>query len=124
MQTALHRAPATVDIDALCSLDRFEKPRRPAYDWSLERPGAAWHVDPITDAIPADLDPDLAPGMITVPLSIRLEQGRAERLEHRRALMIGITAAALLAMLSIAAVTAAAIRLPQIEQQLAAAARV
>lgn len=104
--------------------DRTSLQPRSPYDWSLDRPGAALHIGPISQTIPADLDPHLAPCYASVPLAIRLERGRAERIEHTRALMIGITAAIFIAAVGAATITAAAIRLPQIEQQLAMQARI
>ncbi|MFN3833760.1 MAG: hypothetical protein ACK4SQ_16160 [Allorhizobium sp.] len=95
--------------------------RRPVYDWSLDRSDAAYYIEPVGDTLPPDLDPHLAPA--TVRPLIRLEDTREERLEHMRALMIGWTAATLLLVLSLTAFTAAAIRLPAIEQQLAYDAR-
>lgn len=103
MQTALTREP------------------RPVYGWSLDRSEASYYIDPVSDLLPPDLDPHLAAA--TVRPLIRLEDSREARLEHMRALMIGWTAATLLFVLSLTAFTAAAIRLPAIEQQLAYQAR-
>lgn len=104
--------------------DRVSSQLRSPYDWSLDRPGAEYHMEPATGSIPADLDLHLAPATISVPLSIRLAMSRPTRLEIARATMLGMTAATCLAALAILAVSAAAIRLPVIEQQLADAARV
>lgn len=103
MQTALTREP------------------RPVYDWSLDRSEASYYIEPVSDVLPPDLDPHLA--LATVRPLIRLEDSREARLEHMRALMIGWAAATLLLVLSLTAFTAAAIRLPAIEQQLAYQAR-
>lgn len=103
MQTAITREP------------------RPVYDWSLDRSEASYYIEPVSDLLPPDLDPHLA--QATVRPLIRLEDSRPERIEHMRALMIGWTAATLLLVLSLTAFTAAAIRLPAIEQQLAYQAR-
>ena len=103
MQTALARRP------------------RQAHEWSLDRSDAAFYIESVGDILPPDLDPHLAPAAVR-PL-IRLEDSRQDRLEHMRALMIGWTAATLLFLLSLTAFTAAAIRLPAIEQQLAYQAR-
>lgn len=103
MQTALTREPRAV------------------YDWSLDRTEASYYIDPVSDLLPPDLDPHLA--QATVRPLIRLEDSREARFEHMRALMIGWTAATLLFVLSLTAFTAAAIRLPAIEQQLAYQAR-
>lgn len=94
---------------------------RPAYEWSLDRSDAAYYIDPVGDTLPPDLDPHLAPAAVR-PL-IRLEDSREERLDYMRALMIGWTTATLLFLLSLTAFTAAAMRLPAIEQQLAYDAR-
>ena len=103
MQTALTRQP------------------RPVYDWSLDRSDAVFHIDPICETLPPDLDPHLAPA--TVRPLIRLQDSREMRIEQLRSQMLGWTTAVLLAALSVTAFTAAAIRLPAIEQQLAYDAR-
>jgi hypothetical protein len=95
---------------------------RPAYDWSLDRSEAAYYVDPVGESLPPDLDPHLMPVMVR-PL-IRLEDSREARMDQMRSRMIGWTAAGLLAVLSLTAFTAAAIRLPAIDQQIADAARI
>jgi hypothetical protein len=95
---------------------------RPAYDWSLDRSDAAYYIDPVGDLPPPDLDPHLVP--VTIRPLIRLEDSRETRMEQMRSLMIGWTAAGLLAVLALTAFTAAAIRLPAIEQQLAHNARI
>lgn len=103
MQTALTREPRSV------------------YDWSLDRSAASYYIEPVSELPPPDLDPHLAP--VTVRPLIRLEDSRPDRIEYVRAQMIGLTAATLLLVLSLTAFTAAAIRLPAIEQQLAYQAR-
>lgn len=103
MQTALTREPRSV------------------YDWSLDRSGSSYYIEPVSDVLPPDLDPHLAAA--TVRPLIRLEDGREARLELLRAQMLGWTAATLLLALALTAFTAAAIRLPAIEQQLAYQAR-
>lgn len=103
MQTALTRQP------------------RPVYDWSLDRSDAAFYIEPVSDFPPPDLDPHLAP--VTVRPLIRLQDSREMRLEQLRSQMLGWTTAVLLVALSLTAFTAAAIRLPAIEQQLAYDAR-
>lgn len=103
MQTALTREP------------------RPVYDWSLDRSEASYYIDPVSDLLPPDLDPHLAP--VTVRPLIRLEDSRPDRIEYMRALMIGWSAATLLLVLALTSFTAAVIRLPAIEQQLAYQAR-
>lgn len=99
MQTALTRQP------------------RPVYDWSLDRSDAACYIEPVGESLPPDLDPHLAPA--TVRPLIRLEYSREMRMEQLRSQMLGWTTAVLLVALSVTAFTAAAIRLPAIEQQLA-----
>lgn len=109
-------------VEASISLDTFEQPTRDPYDWSLARPGAEYHIEPVIQHPPPDLDPHLA--YARTLLSIRLAASRPTRMEHARATMIGFAAATFLAALAILTITAAAIRLPAIEQQLADAARV
>lgn len=94
---------------------------RQAHEWSLDHSDAAFYIEPVGDTLPPDLDPHLAPAAVR-PL-IRLGDSREERLDYMRALMIGWTTATLLFLLSLTAFTAAAIRLPAIEQQLAYQAR-
>lgn len=94
---------------------------RPVYDWSLDRSDAACYIDPVSDLPPPDLDPHLAPA--TVRPLIRLEDSREMRMEQLRSQMLGWTTVVLLVALSVTAFTAAAIRLPAIEQQLAYDAR-
>lgn len=103
-------------IEASLSLDAYEhSPRRP-YDWSLSRPGAALHIEPVTDTLPADLDPHLAPALAPVAPHIRLAASRQTRLEYLRAMALGWTMTALIAALALTAATAAAIRLPAVQQ--------
>lgn len=97
---------------------------RSPYDWSLDHPGAAFYVEPSSDTLPADLDPHLAPQTVSLPLHIRLAETRPARLEVMRATMLGIAFTVCVAALAAATLTAASIRLPEIEQQLASAARV
>ncbi|THV13753.1 hypothetical protein [Rhizobium rhizophilum] len=112
-------------VEGSISLDDFEPTRhepRDPYDWSLARPGSEYHIEPVIQHPPPDLDTHLA--YARTPLSIRLAASRPTRTEHARATMIGFAAATFLAALAILTITAAAIRLPAIEQQLADAARV
>lgn len=99
------------------------KAARSPYDWSLDQPSSAYHIEPVSDRIPADLDPHLAVSTIR-PLHILLTEARATRLESARATMLGIACTVCIIALAAATLTAAAIRLPQIEQQLANAARI
>lgn len=134
MQTALSRITAAVDIEALCSLNRFDQahaPRRqqlrPVYDWSLERPGAEYHIAPISEAIPADLDPHLShlPDGKSQIRTIRL-QSNADAFSEMRTrchLIIGLAACAAIAALCIATAVSTSIRIPEIERQLAYQAR-
>jgi hypothetical protein len=107
----------TASINTIANTATNVQPRaRSPYDWSLERPGAHFHIDPVSEQIPADLDPHIAPGMVSVPVEIRLAASRPTRLELVRATALGITATALIAALAATAFTAAAIRLPAVQQ--------
>lgn len=96
---------------------------RSPYDWSLDQPGSAYYIEAINDTVPADLDPHLAVSTVR-PLHIRLAETRPTRLEITRATMLGIACTACIIAIAAATLTAASIRLPQIEQQLANAARI
>lgn len=135
MQIALIRTKAAVDIEALCSLDLFDQARaaqprqepRPVYDWSLERPGAEYHIAPISEAIPVDLDPHLSQLADERPQirTIRL-QSNADAFSEMRTrchLIIGLAACAAIAALCVATAISTSIRIPEIERQLAYQAR-
>jgi hypothetical protein len=80
------------------------------YDWSLDEPGAAYHIGSSTASPPPDLDPHLQ------RLDIRLGASRETRLAYARSMMIGYAAIALLAVLSASAFYAAVVRLPAVQQ--------
>lgn len=135
MRTALNSTKSAMHIEALCSLDRFDQARapqfrqepRPAYDWSLERPGAEYHIAPISETIPADLDPHLSHLADERPQirKIRL-QSNADAFSEMRTrchLIIGLAACAAIAALCIATAVSTSIRIPEIERQLAYQAR-
>lgn len=136
MQTALIRTTAAVDIEALCSLDRFDQPRaaqlrqepRPVYDWSLERPGAEHHIAPISETIPADLDPHLLhladewPQIRTIRLHSNADA--LSDLRTRCHLIIGLATCAAIAALCVVTAVSTSIRIPEIERQLAMQARI
>ncbi len=112
-------------VEASISLDAFEPTRREPrdpYDWSMASRGAEYHIGPVVQHPPPDLDPHLA--YARQPLQIRLNSTRERRMEFARDMMIGIGVASFVVAISVAVIAAAAIRLPAIEQQLADAARV
>lgn len=83
---------------------------RSPYDWSLDDPGKAYHVGPLTTVIPPDLDPH-----VTRPV-IPLSASRATRLEVMRSAMLAYAAIGFLAAIGIAAFYGAAVRMPDIRQ--------
>ena len=106
----------TSRIEGLLRLDEFERPfvasasERSAYDWSLDRPGAAYHIGPSSPVIPPDLDPHVKRPVI------HLRDSREERLAYLRSTMIGYAAIAFLFVISVATFYAAAVRLPAVQQ--------
>lgn len=124
MRTALTLHPRiteSADVETSLSLDRFERsspsPIREArdpYDWSLDDPGAAMHIEPVWRHPPEDLDPHLV--SLRPLLSIRLAATRETRMARLRSLMLGYALIGFLAALSGLTVYAAAIRLPAVQQ--------
>jgi hypothetical protein len=103
-------------IEGLLVLDEFERPfvastsERSLYDWSLDEPGKAYHIGPMTTVIPPDLDPHLMPRVI--PLSA----SRPSRMEAIRSTMLAYAAIGFLFAISAAAFYGAAVRMPEIRQ--------
>lgn len=83
---------------------------RSAYDWSLDDPGEAYHVGPMTTVIPPDLDPHVRAPVI--PLSA----SRLSRMEVLRSTMLAYAAIGFLFAISVAAFYGAAVRMPEIRQ--------
>ncbi len=83
---------------------------RSPYDWSLDEPGKAYHIGPVTTVIPPDLDPHVRARVI--PLSA----SRASRLEIMRSTMLAYAAIGFLAGISAAAFYGAVARMPEIRQ--------
>lgn len=111
-------------VEASISLDEFEPTRRQPrdpYDWSMALPGSEYHIGPLVQHPPPDLDPHLA--YARQPVQIRLASTRESRMELARDMMIGIGVAGIFVAIAVATIAGAAIRLPAIEQQLADAAR-
>lgn len=111
----------TSRIEGLLVLDEYERPfvasvseRRLPYDWGMDRAGQAFHIEPVGERIPADLDPDLAPA--TVRPLIRLDDGRETRLGYLRSMMVATVAVAFFAAIGGITLYAAAIRLPAVQQ--------
>jgi hypothetical protein len=84
-------------------------PRSP-YDWSLDDPGKAYHIDPVTTVIPPDLDPH-----VRAPI-IPLSASRAPRMEVMRSSMLAYAAIGFLFAISAAAFYGAAVRMPEVRQ--------
>lgn len=97
-------------VEGDLSLDRYERAPRSPYDWSLDEPGKAYHVGPMTTVIPPDLDPHLMPRVI--PLSA----SRPSRMEMMRSTMLAYAAIGFLFAISAAAFYGAAVRMPEIRQ--------
>ena len=101
---------------------------RPVYDWSFDRPGAEYHIDPITDMPPPDLDPHLAhlaeerPQIRVIRLGANASAFRD--LRTRCHLVIGLATCAAIAALCVATAVSTSIRIPEIERQLAMQARI
>lgn len=105
-----HRSPS-FDFDVHHAVDtRAEQaPRRP-YDWSLDEPGKAFHVGPMTPGIPPDLDPHVMPRVISLSAS------RASRLEVLRSTILAYAAIGFIAAIGMGAFYGAAIRMPEVRQ--------
>lgn len=109
-QAVSFSCPAEGTIEGVLSLERFERSPRSPYAWSLEHPGKAYHIGPMTTVIPPELDPHVMPRVI--PLSA----SRASRLEVMRSTMLAYAAIGFLFAISAAAFYGAAIRMPEIRQ--------
>ncbi|MEJ1932465.1 hypothetical protein WDZ92_19690 [Nostoc sp. NIES-2111] len=83
---------------------------RTPYDWSLDEPGKAFHIGPMTTVIPPDLDPHVAPRVI--PLSA----SRPSRTEVLRSTMLAYAAIGFIFAIAAAAFYGAAIRMPEVRQ--------
>lgn len=112
-----HRTASSFDFDAHHAVDARDqqgaRPYRP-YDWGLEHAGRAYHVEPASERIPADLDPHLTPA--TVRPLIRLDDGREPRLDYLRSMMAAMMAIVFFAAIGGATLYAAAVRLPAVHQ--------
>ncbi len=106
----------TSRIEGLLALDEFERPfvasvsERSPYDWSLDNPGQAYHVGPMTTVIPPDLDPHVAPRIIPLAAS------RHSRIEVLRSTMLAYAAIGFIFAIGAAAFYGAAIRMPEVRQ--------
>ncbi len=108
--------------------ERILRQPRPAYDWSLDRSEAAYYIEPVCDTVPADLDPHLEHLAVDRPqiriVSLRYNADAFSELRTRCNLMIGLAACAAIAVLCVATAVSTSIRIPEIERQLADAARI
>ena len=109
-QAVSFSCPAEGPIEGILSLERFERSPRSPYEWSLEHPGKAYHIGPMTTVIPPELDPHVMPRVITLSAS------RASRLEVMRSTMLAYAAIGFLFAISAAAFYGAVIRMPEIRQ--------
>lgn len=106
----------TSRIEGLLALDEFERPfvasvsERSPYEWSLDDPGKAYHIGPVTTVIPPDLDPHVARRVIPLAAS------RPSRMEVMRVTMLAYAAIAFLFAISAAAFYGAASRMPEVRQ--------
>lgn len=108
--------------------DRISSQLRSPYDWSLDRSEAAYYIEPVSEMPPPDLDPHLA-HLADDRLQIRVVtlRGNADAFSEMRAhcnLVIGLAACAAIAVLCVATAVSTSIRIPEIERQLADAARI
>ncbi len=104
------RLPHAVGLESDLSLDRYERAPRSPYDWSLDEPGKAYYVGPMTTVIPPDLDPHVSPRVIPLAAS------RPSRMDVIRSTMLAYAAIGFLAAIGIAAFCGAAIRMPDVRQ--------
>lgn len=102
--------PSASRIERDLSLDRYERISRQPYDWSLDEPGKAYHIGPMTTVIPPDLDPHVAPRVIPLAAS------RESRMEVLRSTMLAYAAIGFLAAIGIAAFCGAVVRMPEVRQ--------
>lgn len=106
----------TSRIEGLLALDEFERPfvasvsERSPYDWSLDDPGKAFHIGPMTTVIPPDLDPHVAPRVIPLAAS------RPSRMEVLRLTMLAYAAIGFIFAIGAAAFYGAATRMPEVRQ--------
>lgn len=100
---------------------------RTPYDWSLDQPGSAYYIEPVSEMPPPDLDPHLAhladdrPQIRTI--SLRGNADAFSEIRTRCNLIIGLAACAAIAVLCVATAVSTSIRIPEIERQLAMQAR-
>lgn len=97
-------------IERDLSLDPYERIPRSTYDWSLDDPGKAYHIGPMSPVIPPELDPHLSPRVIPLAAS------RPSRMDVVRSTMLAYAAIGFLAAISFAAFYGAAIRMPEVRQ--------
>lgn len=108
-----HQALSSFDFDVHHAADRMLEQAaasRSPYDWSLDEPGKAFHVGPMTTVIPPDLDPHVSPRVIPLAAS------RQSRMEVLRSTMLAYAAIGFIFAIGAAAFYGAAIRLPEVRQ--------
>ncbi len=108
MRSSAHHPASRIERDL--TLDPYERIPRSPYDWSLDDPGKAYHIGPMSPVIPPDLDPHLS--LRVIPLAA----SRPSRMEVVRSTMLAYAAIGFLAAIGIAAFYAAASRMPEVRQ--------
>ncbi|WWT40042.1 hypothetical protein [Nostoc phage Nsp-JY10] len=108
--------------------ERLSPQLRSPYDWSLDQPGSAYYIEPVSDTVPADLDPHLAHLADDRPqIRVVTLHGNADAFSEMRTrcnLIIGLAACAAIAVLCVATAVSTSMRIPEIERQLAMQARI